>query len=742
MTAFVKPTNPPAAKLMARRNANDSRISWPPIGTLLAIFGTLMLGACADNNPVIPSPAVAPNASLKQFDGPRACEQLEVAIESSAKAMMREQVSGLRSYARVSDPVTGQPTPTPVAAPAPENDANQGESISGDPGGSNYSETNVQVAGIDELDVVKNNGLHLYTLASVGDEVILTKASLRPAVDMQISGQARWAAKHTTTNGAGLIPAPEYPVGMFLNGTEQIVTVGSGAAFYAYPPIDSPLVDADVSIARLSICSDEGCGPGGGQWAPPQTTMRGFDVSQDSPVQEWTIELPGQLLEARRIGNKAYVITKAPLHMPSTVRWWPDIPSGDNSSTEWNASIERLLTANELAIDSTPLSNWLAPLRLSGDSASEPTAAECAAFSAPQASVRLNWLRVNTIDLETQSVDHRTILASGQSVFMSASSLLVSTNYWAPTGTDRPFNSGAGTLLHRFSIGEDRVATYDASGALSGRLINRFAIGESSDSVIYAAMSDRSDTGPYSYLATLASRDGKLQTLGRSDVIAPGETLQSARFVGDRAYLVTFLVVDPFFVFDLSDPARPAPLGELKIPGFSSYLHPLGENHVLGIGYDDGGWPRRIKASLFDVTNPANPLEQSVLSLGDSYVGSDALWDPHAFTYYRPDPTQAAGYMAVPIRSYQSTRYGTQSETGIRIVAVNPSELNNGLQLQGTLDMSDLLTDNNSVGPWRNTDARRAVFIDADVYGVSDAAIRSAPIAQPETVLDTVLIPR
>ena len=162
-----------------------------------------------------------------------------------------------------------------------------------------------------------------------------------------------------------------------------------------------------------------------------------------------------------------------------------------------------------------------------------------------------------------------------------------------------------------------------------------------------------------------------LRELGRTAPIAPGERLQSARFLGDRAYLVTFRQVDPFFVYDLSDAANPKALGELKIPGFSTFLFPVGASHVLGIGYQDGGWPRTIKATLFDVTDPANPLEQSTLALGDSYTASDALWDPHAFTWYSPASAIGElpaggnqGTLAIPVRSYASSAFGTIAASG------------------------------------------------------------------------------
>ena len=329
---------------------------------------------------------------------------------------------------------------------------------------------------------------------------------------------------------------------------------------------------------------------------------------------------------------------------------------------------------------------------------------------------------------------------------MSAHSLILSTPRWNPgerTGE---------TYLHRFVPDADGRFAYHGSGRIEGTLINDYAIDESSPGVVRVAASSFSptDSRSFTYLATLepATAPQTMRELGRTGPIASGETLRSARFLGDRAYLVTFRQIDPFFVYDLSNPAQPTALGELKIPGFSTFLFPVGSNHVLGIGYDGGGWPRRVKASLFDVTEPTRPLEQSTLLLGDSYTESDALWDPHAFTWYSP-PTAtddlpgggSEGTMAIPLRSYASG-YGTQATSGVRVVSVRPARGASALSSNGTLSMDDLLTPAATrYAGWRNGDARRAVFVGSHVYAIADGAVRSAPIATPASPTATVSVP-
>lgn len=709
---------------------------------LTALTAAMLLGACssADTGSDSVNNPTTPPVSLKQFDGPQACESLEAAIETAAVDMMRAQLEHLADYAD-----RGAAAPVPVTAPAPDNtngDAGQGnlaESVGDTP---NYSETNVQVAGVDELDTVKNDGQFLYTLGQSTDGISVTQAALQPATAMALVDRLSWPVRvpgSTATSSDALpVRAPEYPVGLFLRAPDaasadkELIAITSGSGFYAFPMIDTVRTDI-ATAAPLSICVDTGCGPGLPEWAPPHTVVRGLSVSGTGLASTWRVELPGQHMASRRVGNHATIVTQAMLQLPDTLRWWPQSDGSDPIA--WRQAVDALIASNEQTIRSAGLDHWLAPLR--DDTSVAPTPAECSSFATPDIGSRLSWTRIHRINLDTQAVSAQTVMTNGQAFYMNTSALVMTAPYWAREPNTNWFDGGSGTLVHRFSIAPDAPVQYEASATLNGTLINRFAIDEQ-DGVIRVAMTHRTRDNPYTYLATLGAGADGLQTIGKTDPIAPGETLQSARFVGDRAYLVTFEVIDPFFVYDLADPANPVELGELKIPGFSSYLHPVGPNHVLGIGYDSGDWPRRIKASLFDVTNPASPIEQSVLLLGETYTGSSALWDPHAFTFYRPDPQQHDGIMAIPFRSYASRAYGTQHSTGIRLVDVQTNRGEQGLGLRGTLDMSDLL--GNATDGWRLSDARRAVFVGQNVYGVADGAVRSARIDRPGSPLDTLLL--
>jgi hypothetical protein len=423
-----------------------------------------------------------------------------------------------------------------------------------------------------------------------------------------------------------------------------------------------------------------------------------------------------------------YVVTQSPLQMPPAVRWWPSVPAGAAlTSAQWRAAVTELIDGNAKAIRAQSLAQWLQALDSSTPSptaADVPTNAQCAAFAQIDLPTRLAWLRVHTIDVKARTVKHETLLSEGASIYMAPSALIVATPYWnSGTATS---SAKALTTLHRFVLGADSQARYSASGQIPGTLINSYAIDEAADGTLRIAGSDSDQDGPFSYVAALRTTAGKLQVIGRSAALARGERLQSARFLGKRAYLVTFRQIDPFFVFDLSDPTHPTQLGELKIPGFSTYLHPFGDSHVLGIGYDGSGAARRIKATLFDVRDPSSPIEQATLLLSqNSRVSSEALNDPRALTFYALPGVTGTTVVAIPLHD-QFAVQGAPDESGIKLVKVNPAATGSALVDAGAM-------------PMRGWNPRRGLFVDDTVYGYSEAGVKSAKIAAPGTLLGSLV---
>jgi inhibitor of cysteine peptidase len=211
-----------------------------------------------------------------------------------------------------------------------------------------------------------------------------------------------------------------------------------------------------------------------------------------------------------------------------------------------------------------------------------------------------------------------------------------------------------------------------------------------------------------------------LNITGKLENLAKDERIYSARFMGDKCYLVTFRQVDPFFVLDMSKPAEPKVAGELKIPGYSSYLHPYDENHVIGLGKEESN----VKLSLFDVTNVNNPTEIAKYIAEGDWTDSEALQEPKAFLFDKEKEL-----LVIPI---SRTNYGVIDDTkggestamqgGFWEGAYVFKATANGFTLRGSITHQDT-TSSQYYGYDYNMQVHRALYIDNTLYTVSNAKI-------------------
>ena len=247
------------------------------------------------------------------------------------------------------------------------------------------------------------------------------------------------------------------------------------------------------------------------------------------------------------------------------------------------------------------------------------------------------------------------------------------------------------TRVHKIAIGSAGEIDYVARGEVPGRLLNQFSMDERDDRLRVATTVEfysRHTSGMYNNVYVL---DEGMHVVGKLEQIAPDESIYSARFVGDKLYLVTFQQIDPFFVIDLSTD-QPQILGELKLPGYSSYLHPFDEDHIIGIGKDTkenqfgGVQPLGVKLALFDVSDLSNPKLIDDFVIGGAGTDSDVLWDHKALLFDR-----TRGLLSIPISSYDDVSSGdgrlmaSKVWRGFYVFGVSPSE---GFTLKGTVEHS------------------------------------------------------
>lgn len=238
--------------------------------------------------------------------------------------------------------------------------------------------------------------------------------------------------------------------------------------------------------------------------------------------------------------------------------------------------------------------------------------------------------------------------------------------------------------------------------------------------------------------------NSELKLAGKVENIAPGEKIYSTRFMGDRAYMVTFRNVDPFFVIDLKNPQKPAILGKLKIPGYSDYLHPYDENHIIGFGKDTvemKGWDgepqafyQGLKIAIFDVTNVSQPVEMSKVVIGDRGTDSEILNNHKALLF-----SKEKNLMAFPVTLMEKTpgvkdkantspAYGSFSFQGAYIYNI---DLKNGLKYKGRISHLEPADYQKAGDYWYDSDnnINRVLYIGNVLYTISPGKIKAQSIA-------------
>ncbi|MDV2481322.1 hypothetical protein F8E02_04730 [Methanoculleus sp. Wushi-C6] len=282
------------------------------------------------------------------------------------------------------------------------------------------------------------------------------------------------------------------------------------------------------------------------------------------------------------------------------------------------------------------------------------------------------------------------------------------------------------TIIHRFAIERGKI-DYRTMGQVPGHLLNQFSLDEYGGNLRVATTVE--DWGwersvRYNNVYVLNSA---MTVIGTLEHLAPDERIYAARFAGDRLYLVTFKQVDPLFVIDLSDPRRPGILGELKIPGYSDYLHPFGADHIIGVGKEtsENTWGgvsvAGLKVALFDVSDVNNPIQVDSVVIGEAGTDSPALYDHKAFLFI-----EEKGLLVLPVSEIKRVEnpgsrypgsYGTMTWQGAYVYSVSPEE---GLNLTGTVTHRERETSY----AWNSPDAvQRSLFMDDTLYTVSARSI-------------------
>ena len=576
-----------------------------------------------------------------------------------------------------------------AAQPAPKDDAVPDD----------YSQTTVQVEGVDEADFVKTDGQHVYAL--FGNDLVILKS---------------WPAAETAE--LGRVGIKGSPSSFFLYGDQ--IAVLSWANYYDFLPA---ALRPDTNPGAYDF-------PYSGWWWRGATLVTLVDVTNvAAPAITAEHLVDGYALATRRIGGKVY-LAQSSYEWIDGLQTWPENVAYDAPQDEVDAAFEGLRVKNIALIAATPLSHWL-PNRyeLGPDGTFDPATGvpvtACDAVYTPSVYSGQSVLSVLTLDLDATDPSHAitgsSIIGDWGTVYASTSSLFIGTtnwNYywwWQDATTVQPLT----TQIHQFAIGSDGVARYVASGSVLGYAINQYAFDEYDGHLRVATTNGfgwwNSGETTESRVTVLARQGSHLVTTGLVTGLGQGESIYAVRFLGPEGYVVTFRQTDPLYSIDLSDPTDPRVVGELKVSGYSSYLHPMDADHLLAIGRDasDTGQVQGLQFQIFDVSDPTQPIALHKTVIGDSWsTWSDAQWDPHAFVYY-----PSRGLLAVPVSGWEPNDamgyWNYRSEVFIFAVG-----LDSGIQLVGGVSHVPLLeefavnTTCQSWYGWWEASVRRGIFIE------------------------------
>jgi uncharacterized secreted protein with C-terminal beta-propeller domain len=293
-------------------------------------------------------------------------------------------------------------------------------------------------------------------------------------------------------------------------------------------------------------------------------------------------------------------------------------------------------------------------------------------------------MAINTQNDGQEPTYETILLGASSNVYVSLNNIYLTFPVWGTGVGDFDKSS-----IYRIHIEGDQIE-YVATGEVPGMVLNQFSMDEYDGYFRVATTTYEETPRNHVYVLNMA-----LNITGSLENLAPGETIHSARFMGERGYLVTFKKTDPLFVIDLKDPYNPKVLGELKITGYSDYLHPYDENHIIGIGKEtveaeegDFAWYQGIKIALFDVSDVSNPVEISKYEIGDRGTDSPVLWDHKAFLF-----DKSRNLLVIPVlvaeideskypKGVPPSAYGEYVWQGAYVFDIS---LDQGLQLKGKI---------------------------------------------------------
>ena len=509
---------------------------------------------------------------------------------------------------------------------------------------SDYSTTNTQEENVDEADIVKTDGEYIYYVSN--NKVFVVKAD-----NLEVVSEIYLSTEKETLR-----------ISEIYIKENKLVILGNGYLLQE-PEISSENTEDSVRVNSIGVAK-----------------AFVFDIEdKTNPEKLREVSLEGRYMDSRMVEDNLYLISRKTAYWYDGVEDYTILPALGDSVT--SNEIKRVDCTDIIYFEGTDDSSFMI----------------------------VGGFNINS----DEEVSVETFFGAGEQIYASENNLyLTQTNY-----EDYVYN----TTIYKFKLNNSRIELL-AKGTVNGNVNDQFSMDEydgnlriATTSVIVLEPEKTEEYSPGIMRTTRAKTttvnnlyvlNENLEEIGRLEDLAPDEKIYSARFIGDVGYIVTFKQIDPLFVIDLSDPTNPIVKGELKIPGYSSYLHPYDENHVIGIGYntEENGYGGTVnttmKMSMFDVSDLENPQEIFNVDIGTDYAYSEITYNHKVLLYKKSE-----NLIGFPVTTRSNNYYN--SENGFMIFRIDLE--NNEFAEYGKI-MEEL--------DYR-TDVERVIYIEDKLYTLS-----------------------
>lgn len=473
--------------------------------------------------------------------------------------------------------------------------------------GVDFSATNIQEAGVDEPDIVKTDGRRILA-AGDGRLWYVDVTGEKPELRSSLALPGGWVRE------------------MFMSGDKVLMLISREDDRFRWAP--SFINPAD---RRRHTASGRNHYRGMAVVIDISDPDR-MDISE-------TLRVSGEYVSARLVGKRVTAVF---------VYHTPPLPEFVFPANDSEKSLSRAAEFNRQVIRETALADWVPSyIHERGETVKEGLFIDCAFAYASQNFSGRDMVSVLTVDM-TGSLDPEavtTVMTGEQDVRASSRCIYASSRSLYVTAEQREKRAeNYSTNIHKFDIAGPDRARYVASGTVDGFMLNQFAMSEHDGYLRVATTNqpaeswwDEEEENSESRVDVLAHEGCRLRVVGSVGGLGRGEQIYAVRFMGKIGYVVTFRETDPLYTIDLSDPAAPRAAGELKILGYSSYLHPLGDGLLLGVGQDanEMGWTSGTQVSVFDVSDLDNPRRTAQYTMEGA--SSEAERDHRAFLYWAPE---------------------------------------------------------------------------------------------------------